>query len=253
MGAGAESRREELIMSRSRLLCGLLLAGLIAFLVLQKNAISKVRVVNESLRQEQEEAAGLAEEKEPSLQLQAANHEMEQWRTAHQNLLKLRSEVRQLRAQETEVEKLREENRRLAAATRAMADGKPLRFSDMEGYVAKETWSNAGLATPEAALQTFLWAVREGQIQPIAECMSPEARPWFEREFAQMPEQERHAALQQGLGQLTRTGGYRLGSKEEPSPDKVVLGLQAVAGGVVAKVVFQRFGADWKFHGLDAQ
>ena len=240
-------------MSRSRLLGGFLLMALIAVLLLERSAISKARVENEILRQEQAEAARLRAENGQALESSDGDQKMERSRAVHQELLKLRSEVRQLRAQAAEAHRLRDHNRGLASATKAIGDGKPIRFSDMEGYVAKETWSNAGLATPEAALQTFLWAVREGQIQPIAECMSPEARPWFEREFAQMPEQERHAALQQGLGQLTCTGGYRLVTKEEPSPDKVVLGLQAVAGGVVMKVVLRRFGDEWKFQDVDAQ
>src|SRR6185369_14185231 len=149
------------------------------------------------------------------------------------------------------VEKLRQENQRLASAIKSLSSGKSLSFAEMEGYVAKETWSHSGFATPEAALQTLLWAVREGQINAVAECMSPESRPWFEKEFAHKSEEAKKKALQDGLGQLVQTGGYRLVDKEEVADDKVLLGIQAVSGGTVAKVVLRRFGNEWKFHDVD--
>src|SRR5438552_3511486 len=172
-----------MIMSSSKFIGGLLVAGALLFVMFQKNAISKIRAANESLCQAQEEAERAAAGNERALELGAENAEIQTLRAAIKDLLKLRSEVRQLRAQAAEMEKLRKENQRLRSAINSIGDGR-MAFSQMEGFVAKETWSHAGFATPEAALQTFLWAVREAQFAQIAECMSPESRPRFERDFA---------------------------------------------------------------------
>jgi hypothetical protein len=239
-------------MSPKTCIGGVVLTGALAVLVFQKASISRVRAANESLRQGQQETAPTPAESERAAELRREAGEVEALRAANQDLLKLRSEVRQLRAQAIEMEKLRKQNQRLASAIKSTADSK-VPFSQMEGFVGTETWSNGGFASPEAALQTFLWAVREGRLEQIAECLSPESRPGFEREFAGKSEEERTAALQRGLGQLARTSGYRLVDKEELADDKVKLGIQAVAGGVVAKVVLMRFGNEWKFHDAGAK
>jgi len=239
-------------MSLLKLTGGCLLAGTLAVVVFQKNAISSARLENAKMRQVREEAARLEQENHGIAELRLQNEAMESLRNSHQELLRLRNEVRQLRAQGSEVEKLRQENQRLASTIKSLSSRKSPSFAEMEGYAAKETWSHSGFATPEAAVQTLLWAVREGQINAVAECMSPESRPWFEKEFAHKSEEAKKKALQDGLGQLVQTGGYRLVDKEEVADDKVLLGIQAVAGGTVAKVVLRRFGNEWKFHDVDS-
>ena len=228
-----------------------LLAAAVAVALLQKTSLSKFRQENDRMREAREEETRLKGENESIPRLRDENREADELGITHQELLKLRNEVRQLREQTLEAEKLRQQNAQLDSQLKSMANGKPAPFSEMQGYVAKETWSNAGFATPEAALQTFLWAVRDGQFQQIAQCMSPESRPSFEKEFGSMTGQERQAALQSGLGQLVQMGGYRIAGKEQAAEDKVLLEIQAVAGGIVAKVVLRRFGDEWKFHDVE--
>jgi hypothetical protein len=232
-------------------IAGLSLAGLIVAVGLQKLAISNARQENQAARQIQAEALQLAGENQSVPELRQDTQPLDDLRLANQDLLKLRNEVRQLRAQIADVEELRRDNQRLASTIKTLSSGKTPRLSDMEGYVPKETWSHSGFATPEAALQTFLWAVREGRIQAVAECMSPES-PHFEAGFARKSEEEQKKSLQEDLGQLVKTGGYRLVDREEAADDKVVLGIQAVAGGLVAKVVLRRFGNEWKFHDVES-
>ena len=50
---------------------------------------------------------------------------------------------------------------------------------------------------------------------------------------------------------LVRMAGYRIAGKEQLEEDKVLVGIQAVAGGVVAKVALRRFGNEWKFNGVE--
>ena len=232
---------------------GVVVIILLTTLVFQRNQISTERHERDSLRQAQGEALQPGQESPEMSKLLLDSKEFEDLRKANRELPALRNEMRQLRTQAPELERLRRENQRLASSLRSLTSSPPRQFSEMEGYVAKETWAHQGFASPEAALQTFLWAVREGQFQTVAECMSPESRIHFEQEFGGKSEQERTKALQQGLGQMIRTGGYRLVTKEQLTEDRVALGIQAVAGGTIAKVVLTRFGNEWKFHDAGGQ
>jgi hypothetical protein len=82
-------------------------------------------------------------------------------------LLELRNEVSRLRAQQPALARLRAENERLRAELQSRPEAKP-DFVQMEGYLSKESWANVGLATPEAALQTTLWALRQGDLAQVA-------------------------------------------------------------------------------------
>ena len=227
------------------------MAALVTAFFVQKHAISTARQENAALLQEQAEAAQLAGENQSTSELREQKQQLEELRAANLELPKLRNEVRQLRSQGAQIERLRQENQRLASALNSLNSGKAKAFSETEGYVSKESLSHAGFATPEAALQTFLWAVREGRVDAVAECLSPEGRPYFQAEFAQKSEEEQKKSLQQGLGQLVRTPGYRLVDRVQTADDRVVLGIQAVAGGIVAKVILRRFGNEWKFQNME--
>jgi len=228
-------------------IAGLALAALVTVFFVQKHAISTKRQENATLLQEQAEVAQLAGENQNISELRDQNQQLQELRAANLELPKLRNEVRQLRSQSAQIERLRQDNQRLASALNSLNSGKPKSFSEMDGYVSKESLSHAGFATPEAALQTFLWAAREGRIDAVAECISPEGRPQFQAEFANKSEEEQKKSLQQGLGQLIRSSGYRVAERVQTSEDRVVLGIQAVAGGVVAKVVLRRVANEWKF------
>jgi hypothetical protein len=228
-------------------IAGLALAAVVTVFFLQKHAISTARQANAALLQEQAEAAQLVGENQSTSELREQNRQLEELRAANQELPKLRNEVRQLRSQGAQIERLRQENQRLASALNSLNSGKAKAFSEMEGYVSKESLSHAGFATPEAALQTFLWAVREGRIDAVAECISPDGRPSFQAEFTNKTEEEQKKSLQQGLGQLIRGSGYRVVDREQVGEDKVKLGIQAVVGGIIAKVVLRRVGNEWKF------
>src|SRR6266403_6375556 len=91
------NRERKLVMAVLKVIGIGFLATALAALVLQRNAISRVRQENESLRQQNEEGARLASENGGIPQLRIENQEMETLKATHQDLLKLRNEVRQLR------------------------------------------------------------------------------------------------------------------------------------------------------------
>lgn len=225
----------------------------------QRKMVAQFRQQNESLVQAKEEATRLALENEALPKLRAASTG---GRTGDSStdLLRLRNEVRQLRGQQPELDRLRAENGRLAAEiSSGIASSQKL--SDMEGFVAKESWSNTGFDTPEATVQTFFWAIREGDLARMAECMTPKERQYFLRLTEQGNEQERVKTLGEFQG-LTQGIGFRIVNRTEeqglmtragqsiaegtPVPVKMTLGLQAAAGGAVIPLQLAREHDGWK-------
>ena len=211
----------------------------------QRKAMWNTRAENATLRSAREEAARLTAENLQMSALQSAAAEVEALRTSNQPLPKLRNQVRQLRAEKTDLERLHAENQRLAAATPPV---QPARLSEMEGYVPRETWTRAGFATPEAAVQTWFWATQQQSIQHFAECMSSKMKEEFLREFESKSPEEQERIFTEGLGPFAKMQGYRIASRQEVSENNVVLGIQAAAGGQIMKIPVERFGSEWKLH-----
>src|SRR5437879_1729117 len=135
--------------------------------LLQRSALSNVRQENDKLSGESDEVRRLARENAEIERLSAENQEIEKLRLETRDLHKLRNEVHQLRERKPELERLRAENQRLHAATQQRS---PSSAAAPASLVPKETLSDAGFGSPEATLQTFLWAVREGNLEKMRRC-----------------------------------------------------------------------------------
>jgi len=228
-------------MSR-KLLFGVVALGILsAAMVWQRARLGELRTRNERLIALKAEADRLTIENLDLPALQVAN--LRDTGTGNE-LLRLRNQVRQLRAQQPQIDQLRAENERLAAANRSAASPRQ-EFSQMEGFMAKESWNNAGFATPENALQTFFWAVREGDLAMLAECVPPQARQHFIHLNEPGNEQERDRTLAEVRGLIAGVG-IRVVDRESTDDGKATVGIQAAAGGAIMKLQFRRFGAEWK-------
>lgn len=249
-------------MARKSIITLALAACILVAFTWQRKALSQLRQQNETLLQTNEEALRLALENEQLPKLRAANTGL-QTGVDSSDLLRLRNEVRQLRAHRPELDRLRVENERLAAEINS-GIAAPQKLSELEGFVAKESWSNAGFDTPEATVQTFFWAIREGDLARMAECMPPN-RQYLLRLMDQGNEQERERTLREFQG-LTQGSGFRIVNRTEeqglmtragqsiaegtPVPVKVTLGLQAAAGGAVIPLQLTREHDGWKVKSL---
>jgi hypothetical protein len=128
-------------------------------------------------------------------------------------LLSLRAEVA---AQEGEIQKLRG---RLAvpasdvASTPGTSSASP-RFL----RVPKESWALAGYATPESALQSMLWASREGDLDALRASLTPaELQRRMAGEWKGKPDGEIAADNVQRLGLAT---GFEILNTQMFSPDE---------------------------------
>src|ERR1051325_8677539 len=96
---------------------------------------------------------------------------MQRLRAEGQDLLKLRNEVTQLRAGSKEMEKLRAENQQLRSAAAAARTAvpptppspvPPVPAAGTGAQFPKESWTFSGYASPDAALVSAIWAMKEG-------------------------------------------------------------------------------------------
>ncbi|HWN97336.1 MAG TPA: hypothetical protein VNT99_20050, partial [Methylomirabilota bacterium] len=89
------------------------------------------------------------------------------------DLPRLRNEVGQLRAKQNELANARTENERLVDAKRT---GAPLPREVPPGFISREQLRNVGYETPENTVQTFLWAMREGNYETVMQSFALENR-----------------------------------------------------------------------------
>lgn len=228
-------------MTRGTLFAAVLFASVVAVFVWEQNSLTKLGQRNESLRVEKVEAERLAAENRDLPTLRAATPVS---RNAIAELLRLRNEVHQVRAQKQEADKLRSENERLAAELKS---GKitPRKLSDLEGFVGKESWANAGLATPEGALRSFFWAMSTTNFDQLLQCVTPATLSDLQLESQRDPERFRKDFFGE-YNPFRKVGGFHIAERTIVSEDKVLLGIQVVADGEVEWMSLRRVGNEWK-------
>jgi hypothetical protein len=164
-------------------------------------------------------------------------------------LAKLRNEVGRLRSVRAELAAARAEATRLAAAQQQPATVVPL----PPGFVARGQLANAGFATPENAIQTFFWALANGEFETIMQSMSPNHRD--RKEFDRLPAEQR-AVL---ASEMKRRGpdkmmehfnDFGVRSREDVSADVAVLHLGSSLVTNTISVKLQRFDGEWRLLNL---
>ena len=233
-------------------LAGLLLASL-AILWAEHRRGTALGMENERLRAELAEAQrSIAANR--MAQSREQNEELERLRTETVEIHKLRNEVRQLRTGAAETERLRSENQQLRGANRPnqaaakTAEAAATAAGPQDGYQAKESWHFAGYTTPEAALQSVVWAMREGDTRTLVASMAPdELTRMMKDEWGGKSEAEIGADAKRGVDKIN---SIRILESKIISDDEVVLHIYAAGGeDHVQKISMKRLGAEWKFAG----
>jgi hypothetical protein len=194
------------------------------------------------LRAKTEEVQRLARENAEINRLREEIREIESLRTETRELHKLRNEVRQLREEVQALPGVQGENRRLknvvASRTKSAASvavSQPPTTLDQLSYL--------GLGTPEATVQSFLWAVRQEHIQAFRNCLAPERQ----KEVETWDEGQILWHMQEMKRQFK---GFRIVAKREVSADGVELGLQHYSEDqkepLKIMLPFKRFAQEWK-------
>ena len=147
--------------------------GLVAaFFLLQRSAPSRL-AIRDGAQEEAVEPTALLPELSARTEVAVDPQEIQRLRDATRDLSKLRNEVSQLRREMAEVQRLSQEND--ALQSRQLSIPSPPLFALFTGQevLARESWIDAGLGTPAATVQTYLWAGSQGNLQRAAECVDP--------------------------------------------------------------------------------
>jgi hypothetical protein len=198
----------------------------------------RLRAQNEALRAEISElqARGQKEAGKPE-ERQAADFEKER-----RELLALRNEVAQLRAGREAAKRAEEE----LARVRANQDngGRMTAATVGEGErIASADWKFGGYETPQAALVSGLWAMREGQVASLLETFTPEERQRLEAQMQGKSETEIAQRFQKEFGRVT---GLRVVAQHETVPGEVVLDVYLEGLGFLKKFRMNEVNGGWK-------
>jgi uncharacterized membrane protein len=214
----------------------LALAGAVAIALQEHREIEQARAEQAALMAESQEAQRLAEENKGITALRDSNTEAEKLREQNKDLPALRNDARQLRRAAADLEKLRAENQQLLGKINAAkSPGGP--GAVPAGFIPRAAMQDVGASTPEAAVQTFLWAMTQGNLERLAQLTGADGPP--------MPlnaEQQKSRLSQEAQN----FPGFAIAEKNIISADEVEIGLQTSMGGTIAPIKLRRVDNEWK-------
>ena len=108
------------------------------------------------------------------------------------------------------------------------------------------SWRNAGYATPEAALQTAFWAMRQGDVPAVQASYTTEFGDQFMQTVGKGKSQAEIAAL---LKQIAiKIPEFQVAYEEPTAPDQLTLHIHC--GGIGPAIVpLKKVGTEWKLDG----
>lgn len=225
-----------------------LLVAALAAAFFEWRTVQQLRAELEALRAETQAVHDQRAAAEEALS-KARDGELQRLRAEAQDVHKLRNEVRQLRTGASEVVQLRAENQQLRAAASAVATvaASSTAPGAAEVHFPKEKWAFSGYATPEAALVSAVWAMKEGNPKTYLESLSPEEQARMAKAWENKSETEVAAKHQSDVASIT---GVRILEQQVVKDDEVVMVVHVEGVGKVEKVTMKRVGNDWKFGGF---
>jgi len=222
--------------------------GLTAAMVVQSLRVSRLGAQNEALQQQLTAAQAQVEaleERKPQANTAPASDE------GQTELLRLRNQAAQLKQATNELQKLRAQAQQLQAAQQARsaevpAAAAPPTQTAASAAVPRESWAFAGYATPEAALQSAIFSMSQGDVQTFIASLSPEEAQRVQKSFeSKTPEQ----VAQDGQREMARVKSFQVLGREDLGPDRVALQVYADGEGRVQRVIMQKIGEEWKWAG----
>lgn len=187
------------------------------------------------------------------------DYELKRLRADAEEVHKLRGELAPLRAGTKDLERLRAENLQLrgdnqqlrtanasAAANAAAANPAATPRPATADQFPREAWSFAGYASPEAALVSSIWAMREGNPQTYLQSLSPEEQARVGKDWQTKTPTEIAAKHQSDVASIT---GLRVLERQAVSPNEMVMSVFIEGVGRMEKVSMKLIGNEWKFGG----
>ena len=223
-----------------RLLTIVALGGGLLAAVFQHHLIAQARLEHQALLKDKSETERLTRQNAQLAQLRATNAQVQQLRQHQRELLRLRDEVGRLRPQAAEAAKLQADNQRLVSLQKTAASpGQPTPMP--ADFIPWAAMADVGLGSPEATVQTYFYAICQGDMKRAAQCNPSLAPP-------QMTPQRQKELSNQLRQQQAQFPGFRIADKNVISADEVQIGVQSSPGGTLLPLHLIRTGTQWQIN-----
>lgn len=153
-------------------------------------------------------------------------------------LMELRSRVTDLRARQRSLAGATNEIAALLTRLNQMSNFAQGRMP--EGYLRRASARNLGQATPEAAVETFFWALEHRDAPTLLTLVSADERTGMERMLADR-------GSDAFFREMPSLAGYRVAVRRESGPDEVRLELQ-IGPQKPWVLILRREGGAWRIH-----
>ena len=234
------------------LLCATAAFGLAIWLAVGYQARLRLGDEHKALEQQLDQMAGLVAENERLAKLVAqASRSQSLTDDRSRELLRLRGEAGVLRRQTKELETLREENRQARAAldsSRKTQNGGAAGAAATADYWPRDSWTFVGYGSPDASLQTSIWAANKGDVKALLAGMTGELQQMVQKDLSGKSDSE---AAAKAADEVANLKSVRVLNRDVQADDTVVLtavfeeGDRTETNGLVLK----RVGNDWKLSG----
>jgi len=155
-------------------------------------------------------------------------------------LLQLRAQVTQLRNRKRELAQVTSENQRLQNQLANRGGSAPGGITLPPDYIKTSAARFTGYATPEATLESFLWAVQNRDTNSLLMAVDPEQSAQLEQAIRSK------ATIQDFFKEADALPGMRVIRKNQLSENEVELFVEVIPGVEPAPLRFKRIGAEWK-------
>lgn len=225
-----------------------IVAGLAIGLAMEHQARLKLAGEHQALEQQCQQMADLAARNQQLSNLLAQATAPEPLSADEQmELLRLRGQVGLLRRQKPDFDQASKENRQVHDVLekyRQMLNG-----TNAAGFWPQGTWANRGYGTPEAALQTSLWAGYNGDITNFTASMADEADTNFFNGMHQgKTATEQSIRLADALYNIKSV--QILGSQVvDDNTTVLTVGIEGSDNYDTGKLIMKKDGGEWKLAG----
>jgi hypothetical protein len=191
--AAAKLNAKQNVNRLGSILATVVMGGLAVLLFAQCEGLAKLREENKSLRGQLQQLTQAQSERDAVANSQTTANDLSESQAAE--LLKLRGEVTQLRERTSDIAALREKNDALLASIKtrsahtAALEGEKKKKSPEDALPQdihpKDSWGYRGYNTPEATVESMLWAAYKGDKDGFMAGFTPEMQEAFKEDFAQ--------------------------------------------------------------------
>ncbi|HEV8544185.1 MAG TPA: hypothetical protein VGR78_17485 [Verrucomicrobiae bacterium] len=236
-------------MKASTVISGLIVVGLAGWIVFQHRSQSKLRAENRRLQARLDQLGVVAAENQRLSNRLAQADQAAAFSTEQLNeLLRLRGEVTDLRKKGVKPHQPR--TTPAVAQDAPLPTNKPAEATERK-IIPKESIKFAGYATPEAALQSAVWSMMNGDVITFVGGMTPEAREGFAQQMDGKTDAEISDSLREEAAGI---GGLRLDRKKSTSDTQVsfvISSHQSDNGATInreeAVLTFKNIAGEWKY------